>query len=160
MATKGQAPPPQGQPPPPGQQQQGGYYYGSPPPQGQPPPGYYGPPPQQEYQKVFNGQFESYNNYPRGENDNLLGGLCYFSWFVSLIVLLAIKPLSPYLRFHAVQALGLQIVYMVAVMILVFICFPLAFVFLGYLIFIMITVMTGRDYRVPYLANYVEENYV
>lgn len=121
-----------------------------------------------EYQRVFQGVHGCYNAYPRGENDKLLAGLSYFTWIAALIALVAIKPLSPYLRFHAIQAIGLQIVAMVFYMMSVFLIFffiglcllPFVFAMSIYMIVIMIIVLTGGDHRVPFLADYVEENYV
>jgi len=72
----------------------------------------------EEYQKVFKGVYGSYNDYPKGDNDNLLAGLSYFTWIVALVALVAIKPLSPYLRFHAIQAIGLIIANFVLAMIM------------------------------------------
>lgn len=124
---------------------------------------------EEEYERVFNGEYECYNDHPKGTNDQLLAGLCYIlGWVVSLVVLLAVKPLSPFLRFHAIQALGLQIVAMVAS----FVVTALMFVLIGllllplliglsfYILIVGIIVITGGDHRVYYLADYVEENYV
>lgn len=122
-----------------------------------------------EYDKVFNGEYGSYLEYPRGENDKIIAGLCYiFGWIVSLVALLAIKPLSPYLRFHAIQALGIQVVYMIlavfmSITMMFFVGFCLLPFVLGlgiYALVIGIIVLTGGDHRVPWLGNYVEENFV
>jgi uncharacterized membrane protein len=122
-----------------------------------------------EYIKVFDGEYGSYLRYPQGENDKIIAGLAYiFGWIVSLIALLAIKPLSPYLRFHAIQALGIHIVYMVLAMVMgvtmmvfIGICLLPFVMALGiYVLVIGIMVLTGSDHRIPWLANYVEENYV
>jgi len=122
-----------------------------------------------EYVKVYRGQHGSYLNYPQGDNDKILGGLCYiFGWIVSLIILLGVKPLSPFLRFHAIQALGLHIVIVVSliityVLILFFIGFcllPFVFALAIYQFVIGIIIFTGSDHRVPWLGNYVEENYI
>jgi len=122
-----------------------------------------------EYVRVYNGQHGSYNRYPLGENDKILGGLAYiFGWIVSLIVLLAVKPLSPHLRFHAIQALGMHIALMILgsiagflSMFMVGLCL-LPFVIGGwiYLLVIGILILTGGDHRIPWLGDYVEENYV
>lgn len=122
-----------------------------------------------EYEKVFNGDHGSYLDYPQGENDKILAGLCYiFGWIVSLIALVAIKPCSPFLRFHAIQALGLHIVYMIlaiivyiGMMFIVGICFlPFVMAIGIYALVIGILVLMGNDHRVPLLGDYVEENFV
>lgn len=124
---------------------------------------------EEEYETVFDGEYESYLDYPKGANDQILAGLCYiFGWIVALICLLAIKPLSPYLRFHACQALGLQVVYIVGylvtvILMFVFIGFLLLPFLLGFSIYVLIVgiiILTGGDHRVPMLGDYVEENYV
>ncbi len=123
----------------------------------------------EEYKQVYDGEYGSYLDYPQGDNDKLLAGLSYiFGWIVSLIVLLAIKPLSPYLRFHAIQALGLHIILMILYfivsigsMFIVGLCFlPFALLLGVYALVIGIIVLTGSDHRVPILANYVEESFV
>ncbi len=122
-----------------------------------------------EYQKVYNGDYESYIDYPRGDNDNIIAGLCYiFGWIVSLIALVAIKPCSPYLRFHAIQALGLQIAAMIlgtlmgiGSMFVVGLCLLPFVMALGiYVLIIGILVLMGNDHRVYWLGNYVEANFV
>jgi uncharacterized membrane protein len=122
-----------------------------------------------EYVKVFDGEYGSYLKYPYGDNDKLLAGLSYiFGLVVSLVALFAIKPLSPYLRFHAIQALGIHIVYMaiamvmgVTMMFIVGICLLPFVMGIGiYALIIGVMVLTGGDHRVPWLGNYVEENYV
>ncbi len=122
-----------------------------------------------EYQKVFDGEYGCYLDHPQNENDKILAGLCYiFGWIISLVSLLAIKPLSPYLRFHAIQSLGIHIVYMVlamltSVLMMVFIgicLFPFMIALGIYALIIGILILTGKDHRVPWLADYVEENYV
>jgi uncharacterized membrane protein len=121
-----------------------------------------------EYQKVYKGVFGSYNDYPKNENDNILAGLSYLTWIVALVGLIAIKPLSPYLRFHAIQAIGLAIVsftlsMVMAITLMFFIglcLLPFALALYVYKIVIMIIVLTGKDHRVPFLADYIEEHYV
>lgn len=122
-----------------------------------------------EYQKVFNGDYGSYMEYPQGENDKILGGLCYiFGWIVSLIVLIAIKPCSPFLRFHALQALGLSIITMalsmvvsIGSMFIVGLCFLPFLMAIGvYALIIGIMVLIGNDHRVPMLGDYIESNFV
>jgi uncharacterized membrane protein len=123
----------------------------------------------EEYQKVYDGEYGSYLDYPKGDNDKLLAGLCYIlGWIVSVIALLAIKPLSPYLRFHAIQALGLQIIMIVLYvlasigsMFIVGLCLiPFALGIWIYAVVIGVIVLTGGDHRIPWLGNYVEENFV
>jgi uncharacterized membrane protein len=123
----------------------------------------------EEYEKVFKGEYGSYLDYPQNDNDKLLAGLSYIlGWIVALISLLAIKPLSPYLRFHAIQALGLHIamyiIYVAAsILMMVFIglcLLPFAMGLGIYALVIGILVLTGKDHRVPWLADYVEENFV
>jgi uncharacterized membrane protein len=123
----------------------------------------------EEYRKVYDGEYGSYLDYPQGENDKLLAGLSYIlGWIVSVIALVAIKPLSPYLRFHAIQALGIQIILVilyvlttVGSMFFVGLCLLPFVLGLGvYSLVIGIMVLMGNDHRVPILANYVEENFV
>jgi uncharacterized membrane protein len=122
----------------------------------------------EDYQKVFRGTYRSYENYPKNSNDDIMAGLCYFTWIVGLISLLAIKPLSPYLRFHAVQSIGLFIITMIfstisSLLLIVFIglcLLPFALALSIYALVIMIVVLTGHDHRIPYLADYVERTYV
>jgi uncharacterized membrane protein len=123
----------------------------------------------EEYKKVYDGEYGSYLDYPQGENDKLLAGLSYIlGWIVSLISLVAIKPLSPYLRFHAIQALGIQIIIMIlsvmtsiGSMFIIGICLlPFLLGIAFYTLVIGIIVLTGGDHRVPWLGDYVEENFV
>ena len=122
-----------------------------------------------EYKKIFDGKYGCYLDHPQNENDKILAGLCYIiGWIISLVALLAIKPLSPYLRFHAIQALGLHIAYMVfasiaSVLMIALIGFcllPFALALYVYALIIGVLVLTGKDHRVPWLADYVEENYM
>ncbi len=122
-----------------------------------------------EYRKVYDGEFGSYIDHPQGENDKLLAGLSYIlGWIVSVIALVAIKPLSPYLRFHAIQALGIQIIIMIlsvllsiGAMFIVGLCLlPFVMGLAIYTLVIGIIVLTGGDHRVPWLGDYVEENFV
>lgn len=122
-----------------------------------------------EYIKVYRGEYGSYLHYPQNENDRLMGGLCYiFGWIVSVISLVAIKPLSPFLRFHAIQALGLHLVALVLAMLMSFgIMFVVGFCLMPFVmglsiyhLIIGIIVLMGNDHCVPWLGNYVEENYI
>jgi uncharacterized membrane protein len=122
----------------------------------------------EEYQKVFKGVHGCYNDYPKNENDNILAGLSYLTWIVALVALIAIKPLSPYLRFHACQAIGLAIVGFglgvimgATIMFFIGLCLlPFSMALGIYMLVIMIIVLTGKDHRVPLLADYVEEKFV
>ncbi len=123
----------------------------------------------EEYKKVYDGEYGSYIDHPQGENDKLLAGLSYIlGWIVSVIALVAIKPLSPYLRFHAIQALGLQIIIMIlsvllsiGAMFIVGLCLlPFLIGLAIYTLVIGIIILTGGDHRVPWLGDYVEENFV
>jgi uncharacterized membrane protein len=123
----------------------------------------------EEYRKVYDGEFGSYLDYPQGDNDKLLAGLCYIlGWILSVVCLVGIKPLSPYLRFHAIQALGIQLVAMgIAIVMYISIFFYIGFCLLPfvmgisiYSLVIGIIVLTGTDHRVPWLGDYIEERYV
>jgi uncharacterized membrane protein len=128
----------------------------------------------EEYQRVFNGEYGSYLEHPQGENDKVLAGLCYiFGWILSLVVILAIKPCSPYLRFHALQALGLHLVNMIVgtvlsfalVFAMVFFCLlpiimALLFVIPTYTLVVGILILLDNDHRTPLLGDYIEENFV
>ena len=122
----------------------------------------------EEYQKVFKGKYGSYNRYPRNDNDKILAAFSYFNWIIALIVLLAVKPMSPYLRYHAVQALGLTISIMLLFIVTIFLCIfliglillPFVWLLSFYPIVMMILVLIDNDHRIPWLSNYVEMNYV
>lgn len=130
-----------------------------------------------EYRKVFKGTFKSYDYHPLNENDNIFAGLCYiFGWIASIIVLLAVKPVSPWLRFHAIQGAVLSaIMWGIAIFLnfigIMFFFLPVKFCF-GYLlnlvilaIFIYLVVIgvfcfLEKDHRVPVLGDWVERNWV
>jgi len=122
----------------------------------------------EEYHKVFKGKYGSYDRYPRGENDKILAAIGYPIPLVALIALLAVKPLSPYLRFHSIQALGLGIAAMVlwivgGALTAVFIgCLiaPIGFLIWIYALVIMIMIFTDKDHRVPMIADWVEKTFV
>lgn len=122
----------------------------------------------EEYKKVYKGKAGCYLKYPQGDNDKLLAALGYPIWIVALVALFAIKPLSPYLRFHAIQALGLNIIYVVlwivsmvlASFIIGFCLMPFALGLWIYAIIIAVMLFTGKDHRIWKLGDYVEENYV
>lgn len=150
---------------------------GEPPPEYyEPPPGYYKQPPP-EYKRVFRGEYGSYNRYHRNENDNMLAGCCYLiGWIVALVVLLAVKPLSPWLRFHAIQSIAFGVVFGGAIMVLFMITFMLMFVLIGFLclpflfllimcvwaynLIIAIMCFTNKDHRIPIIADWVEKNFI
>ena len=137
----------------------------------------------------------SYLNHPRGENDRLWAGACYvaplalsmmgvhyLSWMVNIVALVGVRPLSPWLRFHAIQSLVLSLItlgiYVVGVFVLL-VAYILIFVMVG-IIFIPVAVLilmiamsvsidslvigimvfSETDHRVPFLADWVERNYV
>ena len=137
-------------------------------PQYAPPPGqgqqsYYYPPPDQEYQKVYAGYPGSYNYYPKGNNDNLFAGLCYlFGWIVSLVVLLAVKPQSPWLRFHAIQAIGLHIVITVAYVFFMLPCLGYAMMMALIIVNLIFAIrcFMGSDTRIPFVADLIEKNFI
>ena len=122
----------------------------------------------EEYQKVFKGKYGCYNDYPQNENDKILAGFSYFTWIVALIALVAIKPQSPFLRFHAIQALGMMVSITIFTIVTIILCFliigflllPFVWLLSFYPLVVMILVLVGNDHRVPWLAKYVEENYI
>lgn len=121
-----------------------------------------------EYRKVYKGKPGSYERYPQGGNDKVLAALGYPFPIVALIALLAVKPLSPYLRFHSIQALGLGIatyvLWMVGIVLTSFLIgcliLPVAMLLWIYSLVIMIIILTGKDHRIPWLGDYVESHYV
>jgi len=95
---------------------------------------------------------------------------------VAVVALVGIKPLSPWLKFHAIQALVLSITYMVAFFVLFFItmmlmivligilCMPilmlLAMGFFVYNLIIAIMCFTWKDHRVPVVGDWVEKTFI
>jgi uncharacterized membrane protein len=130
-----------------------------------------------EYTKVFKGTYKSYDKHPLNEYDNIIAGVCYiFGWIASIIVLLAVKPTSPWLRFHAIQALFLSAaLWAVAIFLnfigIAFYLLPVRFCFgyllnllilaiFVYLIVIAVFCFLEKDHRVPVLGDWVEKNWV
>jgi uncharacterized membrane protein len=130
-----------------------------------------------DYRKVFKGSFGSYNHHPTKENDNILACLSYiFGFIVGLIILLVVKPMSPWLRFHLIQSMTLSVILVGAYVILStisgalvvvligLICLPLVQLFFlaGWIYMIIIGIMcfSWKDHRVPYIADWVEKTFV
>jgi len=122
----------------------------------------------EEYQKIFTGEFGSYGRFPKGENDKILAALGYPIPLVAIIALFAVKPLSPFLRFHAIQALSLGVVIWGLMMIagalsavLIGLCLmPLVFILWVYAWVIAVILFTDKDHRVPMIADWVEKTFV
>jgi uncharacterized membrane protein len=111
------------------------------------------------------------------ENDNIFAGLCYiFGWIVALIVLLVMKPMSPWMRFHAIQSLAWSVVVYAVTMVLMMISIVLMIVIIGffcmmfvfmlslaasaYSIVIGILCFMSKDHRIPVIADWVEKTFV
>jgi len=99
-----------------------------------------------------------------------IGNLIIFplGWIMPLIVLLVVKPMSPWLRFHTIQALVLNIVVggswilaLVLTSVFIGLCFlPFIVALAIYGVIIGIFAFTGKDHRVPIIGNWVEENWI
>ncbi len=95
------------------------------------------------------------------DNDRVMAALAYFLWFIGSAIILLSPSLNakPYLRYHAIQALGLNVILAIAS----FVLLVLAFVFccIGVLLLIPLaitvyyTVMAyqAKDFRIPIVTN-------
>ena len=130
-----------------------------------------------EYKRVFKGKYGSYNRYPKEENDKILAGCCYlFGWIVSIIVLIAVKPLSPWLKFHAIQSLVFGVIVGGVIMILAMMSFVLMLILIGFVCFMFVMMLamavwaynlfiafmcfTDKDHRIPVIGDWVEKNFI
>lgn len=87
------------------------------------------------------------------DNDRLMAALAYFLWFLGPLIILASPDMKarPYLQYHAVQALGLNVVLAVAS----FIVFVLSFVFCCVAILLLIPLGISLYYTYEaYQAKY------
>lgn len=104
---------------------------------------------------------------PVSDNDRILAGLAYLIPFiVSLIVLLNEDTKNkPFLRYHAVQSLGLAVVSaifeaLLSIVALV-ICFAVIFYLLPLVPMIYYGVMAfqGKIFEIPYLTAFMKQNH-
>lgn len=95
------------------------------------------------------------------ENDRLMAALAYFLWFIgsAIILLSADMKERPYLRYHAIQALGLSAVLAVASFILIVLSF--VFCCIGVLLLVPLAITLyytyqayqGEYFKVPVISN-------
>ena len=99
-----------------------------------------------------------------GLQENIAGALCYlFGWVTGLIFFL-VEPKNKFVRFHAVQSIGLTVVLMVVYIILFIIpvigwiisaLLGLATFFLW--LFLMYKAYQGQMYKLPIIGKIAEE---
>lgn len=95
------------------------------------------------------------------DNDRVMAALAYFLWFIGSAIILLSPSLNakPYLRYHAIQALGLNVILAIAS----FVLLVLAFVFccIGVLLLIPLAITVyytvqayqAKDFRIPIVTN-------
>ncbi len=134
-----------------------------------PPPGYFS----EDYEetefpdyRVFEGEYRSYEQYPKGARDNILAGFCHLIPILGILMVLVKKNISPYLRFQALQG------FTVGVILYLLACFAailLTFVCLFWVPILIVAIITafaavmcwvGVDVRYPFIAQVIERKFI
>lgn len=91
------------------------------------------------------------------ENRRLKGALSYVLLWVTGLIMLLLEPQDKFVKFHALQAivygLGITVVGWVP-------CIGWAIAFLGWLyaLYGAYEVYSGREFKIPYIGEFVEKN--
>ncbi len=110
-------------------------------------------------------------------NDSVLAGLCYLGLMViaipTIIILLMKKDESPFIKFHAIQAIGFTVLNVVInigfsilsqIPVLGFMAaIGGGLISLGvflYWIYLVVMAFMGKDPRIPLLADFVNDNFM
>jgi uncharacterized membrane protein len=104
---------------------------------------------------------------PVSDNDRILAGLAYLIPFIVSLILLLNEDTKnkPFLRYHAVQSLGLAVVSAVFEVLLsiiaAVICFAVVFYLLPLVPMIYYGVMAfqGKTFEIPYLTAFMKQNH-
>lgn len=102
-----------------------------------------------------------------GLDSNIAGLLCYLFGWVSGLIFFLIEKEDRFVRFHALQSIGLCVVLIpVYIILLIFSFIPVIGILLwvavgiGVLIlwiFLMVKAYQGETYRIPFVANFVDK---
>lgn len=95
------------------------------------------------------------------DNARLMAALAYFLWFIGPAIILLSPSLNvrPHLRYHAVQALGLNVVlaitsFVLLVMAFVFCCIGvLLLIPLAITVYYTVMAYQAKDFRIPIVTN-------
>ncbi|MCD1293670.1 hypothetical protein CUJ83_01505 [Methanocella sp. CWC-04] len=94
------------------------------------------------------------------EDERLKGALAYVLTWLTGIIILIIAGDSRFLKFHAMQSIVFGIIVTVLAMVLSVICIGAIIGLLGWLysLYGAYVVYTGREFRIPYIADFVENS--
>jgi uncharacterized membrane protein len=94
------------------------------------------------------------------DDERLKGAIAYILTWLTGIIVLIIAGDNKFLKFHALQSIVFGIVISIIVFILTFVCIGpiVGFVCWLYMLYGAYLVYSGKPFRIPVIADFVEKN--
>jgi uncharacterized membrane protein len=96
------------------------------------------------------------NKTSTGLQENVEGLLCYLAGWITGLIFLLVEKENKFVRFHAIQSIGVSLVFMVLsfIPIVNFVAWIIGFVLA---IFLMIQAYQGKMYKLPFIGDFAEK---
>ena len=95
-----------------------------------------------------------------GLDENVASFLCYLGWWITGLIFVLIEKENKTVRFHAIQSIGVFVVFWVIALIFVwvpFLNFILWIVVLVFWIILMVKAYQGKKIKFPWIGNFAEK---